>query len=223
MNRHIILFLLFASPACAAEFPARVVGIAGGDTLTVLTAGRTQLKIRLSGIDAPESGQDFGTRAKQAASSMAIGKTVTVIERDTDRYGRTLAEIILPDGRSMNREMVGQGMALVVPEIRPRRQGAGPARSRSSAAKTGPVESIRLDAAMELAQESANNRQRSRQPAESPLSSFELCYVGQGETGIPHQLRHGRRRRVGRLSQGGRLPPLTRPVIAGRSSSPLCH
>jgi micrococcal nuclease len=111
MNRHIILFLLFASPACAAEYPARVVGIAVGDTLTVLAAGRTQLKIRLSGIDAPESGQDFGTRAKQAASSMAFGKTVTLIERDTDRYGRTVAEIILPDGRSMNREMVGQGMA----------------------------------------------------------------------------------------------------------------
>jgi micrococcal nuclease len=42
---------------------------------------------------------------------MAFGRTVTVIERDTDRYGRTVAEIILPDGRSMNREMVGQGMA----------------------------------------------------------------------------------------------------------------
>jgi hypothetical protein len=59
----------------------------------------------------PETGQDFGSRAKQAASSLAFGKQVTIKARDTDRYGRTVAEVILPDGRSMNREMVRQGMA----------------------------------------------------------------------------------------------------------------
>jgi hypothetical protein len=36
---------------------------------------------------------------------------VTIRVRDTDRYGRTVAEVILPDGRSLNRELVGQGMA----------------------------------------------------------------------------------------------------------------
>jgi micrococcal nuclease len=102
---------MFVSQAYAAEYPARGVGITDGDTLTVLTVDTKQVKIRLAGIDAPESYQDFGTRAKQAASILAFGKTVSVIERDTDRYGRTVADFILPGGRSLNREMVGQGMA----------------------------------------------------------------------------------------------------------------
>src|SRR6185312_3340578 len=81
------------------------------DTITVLTPEQRQVKVRLWGIDAPESRQDYGSRAKQAASELAFGKTVTIRPRDTDRYGRTVAEVILPDGRSMNRELVRQGMA----------------------------------------------------------------------------------------------------------------
>jgi micrococcal nuclease len=111
MTRHCFILLMLVSPAYAADYPAKVVGVTDGDTLTVLTARNTQVRIRLAGIDAPEAGQDFGTRAKQAASSLAFGKAVTISERDTDRYGRTVAEVILPDGRSLNREMVGQGMA----------------------------------------------------------------------------------------------------------------
>jgi endonuclease YncB( thermonuclease family) len=98
-------------PVRAGDCSARVVGIADGDTITVLTADKTQHRIRLSGIDAPEIGQDFGTRAKQLASTQAFGKTVTVRTRDMDQYGRTVAEVILPDGRSLNREMVREGMA----------------------------------------------------------------------------------------------------------------
>ena len=106
-----ILLLVFAFPACAADYSARVIGIADGDTITVLTADKSQGRIRLWGIDAPEIGQDFGSRARQAASSLAFGKHVTIRARATDRYGRTVAEVILPDGRSMNRVMVRQGMA----------------------------------------------------------------------------------------------------------------
>ena len=77
----------------------------------MLTAEKTQVKIRLHGIDAPETGQDFGSRAKQSASALAFGKDVTVRPVDTDRFGRTVAEVILPDGKSLNRELVGQGAA----------------------------------------------------------------------------------------------------------------
>lgn len=67
--------------------------------------------MRLHGIDAPETGQDFGTRAKQAASDLAFGKQVTIREMDKDRYGRTVAEVILPDGKSLGQEMVRAGYA----------------------------------------------------------------------------------------------------------------
>jgi endonuclease YncB( thermonuclease family) len=97
-----LLVLLAASPA-RADYAARVVGISDGDTLTVLTAEEGQVTLRLYGIDAPETGQSFGSRAKQTASALAFGKVVTVRPRDTDRYGRTVAEVILPDCRSLNR------------------------------------------------------------------------------------------------------------------------
>jgi endonuclease YncB( thermonuclease family) len=39
------------------------------------------------------------------------GRTVTVRVRDTDRYGRTVGEVVLQDGRSLNRELVRAGLA----------------------------------------------------------------------------------------------------------------
>uniref|UniRef100_UPI00202E445D thermonuclease family protein n=1 Tax=Aquisphaera insulae TaxID=2712864 RepID=UPI00202E445D len=66
----VALMLPMASPA-AEDFQARVVGVADGDTFTVLTADRWQVRMRLHGVDSPESGQDFGTRAKQEASALA--------------------------------------------------------------------------------------------------------------------------------------------------------
>jgi endonuclease YncB( thermonuclease family) len=65
----------------------------------------------LWGIDAPESKQPWGTRAKQFTGDLAVGKVVTVRVRDIDRYKRTVAEIILPDGRNLNQELVRAGMA----------------------------------------------------------------------------------------------------------------
>jgi endonuclease YncB( thermonuclease family) len=77
----------------------------------VLTADKVQHRIRLHGIDAPKTDQDFDSRAKQLASSIAFSKQVIIRVYDHDRYGRTVAEIILPDRRSLNPEMVCAGMA----------------------------------------------------------------------------------------------------------------
>jgi endonuclease YncB( thermonuclease family) len=114
MSRRIAVLLclaLWPLSALAANFVAKVVGVSDGDTLTVLTAEKQGVKLRLHGIDAPEAGQGFGSRAKQAASELAFGEPVTVRPVELDRYGRTVAEVILPDGRSLNHEMVRNGMA----------------------------------------------------------------------------------------------------------------
>lgn len=92
-----------------ADFTGRVVGITDGDTVRVLRDG-VAVKIRLHGIDAPESGQPFGTKSKTFLSSAIAGKTVTVIEHDTDRYGRTIGEIIC-DEANINHGSVDAGMA----------------------------------------------------------------------------------------------------------------
>jgi micrococcal nuclease len=58
--------------------------------------GGRAVKVRLHGIDCPEKRQPFGTRAKQYTSHMAFGNEVTVQVKTTDRYGRTVGEVILP-------------------------------------------------------------------------------------------------------------------------------
>ena len=67
--------------------------------------------MRLAGIDAPEKGQAYGQRAKLFAASLAFGQTVTVRTTGHDRYARLLGEVILPDGRSLNQELVRAGFA----------------------------------------------------------------------------------------------------------------
>ena len=104
----LLLPLLFSLSALA--YQAKVVAIADGDTCTVLTADKQQVKIRLAGIDCPEKAQAFGTKAKQALSDKVFGQTVEVKEQTKDRYGRTVADIYL--GTSwINLEMVTDGWA----------------------------------------------------------------------------------------------------------------
>ncbi len=101
---------LVASQALAADFTGRVVGVSDGDTITVMHNGKGE-RIRLHGIDCPEKRQAFGNRAKQFTSKLAFGKTVTVQVVDRDRYGRTVGVVLLPDGRSLNHELVRAGLA----------------------------------------------------------------------------------------------------------------
>jgi endonuclease YncB( thermonuclease family) len=55
-----------------------MVEIADGDTLTVLDARNEQYKIRLSDIDAPESGQPYGTVSRQKLGALVSSQRVTV-------------------------------------------------------------------------------------------------------------------------------------------------
>ena len=103
------LTLCLASGA-SADFSGEVVGVIDGDTVDVMHNGRSE-RIRLHGIDAPEKSQAFGRSSKRAASDLAYGEDVTVIEHGRDRYGRTLGEVILPDDRSLNQELVRSGHA----------------------------------------------------------------------------------------------------------------
>ena len=59
---------------------------------------RTQIKVRLAEIDAPEKRQPFGSRANQAMSELVFGKTVGVVTVDRDRYGRTVGQVFTDAG-----------------------------------------------------------------------------------------------------------------------------
>ena len=79
-----------------------------GDTLEVLHNHYPEC-IRLSGIDYPEKGQAHGNNAKHAASDLAFGKNVTIQTHGHDKYGRTLADVLLLDGTNVNHTLVKEG------------------------------------------------------------------------------------------------------------------
>ena len=94
MGRVVALgLLLFAPSAFSAVLEAKVVHIADGDTLTVVTDGQNQVKVRLAGIDAPERAQPFGERSKQSLARLVAGKPVEVRWHKRDRYGRVVGQI----------------------------------------------------------------------------------------------------------------------------------
>ena len=74
-----VLYLAVPIPAFAAkphyELTGKVVKIADGDTLTFLDADKEQRKIRLAGIDAPEKGQPFRTKARESLAGKVFGQT----------------------------------------------------------------------------------------------------------------------------------------------------
>ena len=92
------------------EFTGKVVGIADGDTATVLDESNTQHKIRFLGIDAPEKAQAFGQKSKQNLSNLIFGKTVTFQVLKRDKYNREVAKILL-DGKDINLQQVKDGFA----------------------------------------------------------------------------------------------------------------
>ena len=74
----IFVLLLSLSSAWAETVAVRVVAVHDGDTITVLTADRQNFRVRLVEIDAPESGQPYGARAKQALAGLVFDKPVLI-------------------------------------------------------------------------------------------------------------------------------------------------
>ncbi len=107
-----ILVFLIAFPALAEEIAGRVIAVADGDTLTLLTDDKRQIRIRLAEIDTPEKQQPYGKRAKQSLAKLCFGKPAKVDVQDTDRYGRIVGRVFCA-GIDANAEQVRRGAAWV--------------------------------------------------------------------------------------------------------------
>ncbi len=102
--------LALAQPASAQDLrelvgqrvTAEVVGVADGDTITVRIPQRRQtVRVRVHGIDAPERGEPFSTRARNFTRVTVFSRQVVVEGRDVDQYGRLVARIrVGPDDLS---------------------------------------------------------------------------------------------------------------------------
>lgn len=96
--------------AAGSELAGRVVRVSDGDTITVLDATNAQHRIRLAGIDAPESSQAFGKVSRANLSHLVAGRTVRVVERGRDRYQRILG-VVYVDELDCNLQQLKDGMA----------------------------------------------------------------------------------------------------------------
>jgi len=93
--RIILSFLLMICSAqlFADEIIGKVVAVTDGDTIKVLDDSMTEYKIRLSGIDAPERGQPYGTASRDHLASMVAGKEVLVDWYKQDIYGCIVGKV----------------------------------------------------------------------------------------------------------------------------------
>lgn len=105
-----VLLLAVSVSATAAEVRGRVVGVADGDTITVLVDGHDSVKVRLAGIDAPEKAQPFGKVSKKHLSDRVFGRPVTVEWTKKDKYGRVIGRV-MTDGEDVCLDQVRSGLA----------------------------------------------------------------------------------------------------------------
>lgn len=109
------------APALGAEgttLTGEVVGIADGDTLTILV-DQVPHRIRLAMIDAPESGQAFGRVSRYNLSHHAFRKLAHAhCHPQEDRYGRKICEVHV-GAVNLNEQQIRDGMAWVYREYVP--------------------------------------------------------------------------------------------------------
>lgn len=107
----ILVLIVAGLQVFSAEILGRVVGVADGDTITVLDEmDNGRFRIRLYGIDCPEKKQAYGNKAKKHLSALVYGKRVSVRFSSIDRYGRILGRVYV-SGKDISLVMLSAGYA----------------------------------------------------------------------------------------------------------------
>lgn len=116
----VALFISLSARSSPFDTSGKVVYVDDGDTVVMLAEDNTQMKIRLSSIDAPESshtnkqtgriGQPYAANSGKYLTSLVKGKTVQAHCFEADKYGRSVCELFVSN-QSVNQEMVKQGWA----------------------------------------------------------------------------------------------------------------
>lgn len=118
----IAIFLILKLLILTQTLNSEVVGVMDGDTIELRmvsndarnkTRKGKNLRVRFAHVDCPERGMPFYQNAKKFTSDKCFRKTVKVIHNNEyDRYGRLIGEIILPDGKNLNQELIKSGLAI---------------------------------------------------------------------------------------------------------------
>lgn len=108
-----LVLMLFTAFFGYAFCRGKIIRVVDGDTVMVLNNEGGISRIRLYGVDAPESAQKGGADATRFAEALASFKEVEVLVQDTDQYGRSVALVRLPNGKLLNEELIRSGHAWV--------------------------------------------------------------------------------------------------------------
>ncbi len=122
-------------PVPEGRVPCEVVRVVDGDTFHCLLEGKEEVKVRLIGVDTPESSENqkavrdaqrsgrdvreivrMGKKSAEFTKSLLPKGSTVYLEFDvqkTDKYGRLLAYVWLSDGRMLNELLVREGYAQV--------------------------------------------------------------------------------------------------------------
>jgi endonuclease YncB( thermonuclease family) len=103
--------LLLALESFANNVNGKVVEVFSGDIFTIQIGDGKIFKVRLMEVDAPEPSQAFGKQARLFSKSLLMGNTVNVQFEAVDKYKRLIGQVILPDDRILNQELLRQGLA----------------------------------------------------------------------------------------------------------------
>jgi len=109
-NLVVTLLLVAAFPAHSGTLVGFVTAITDGDTIRLLDAQRTEHKVRLAGIDAPEKAQPFGNKSTSNLGRLAFNKDVVAECPKADRYGRLICKVMV-NGVDVGLQQVADGMA----------------------------------------------------------------------------------------------------------------
>lgn len=99
-----------SAPAGDRVIVGKVTRVSDGDTIHVTDGLNVKHKIRMLGIDAPESSQKFGAESTQHLASLIANQFVKVAYSERDQYGRVLGTVWLGD-TNVNLSMVESGHA----------------------------------------------------------------------------------------------------------------
>ncbi|MBP9597445.1 MAG: thermonuclease family protein [Fusobacteriaceae bacterium] len=109
MKKILLLFLILSTLVFADLTKAKTTYVTDGDTFHVLIDGKKE-KIRMFGIDAPESKQEWGLEAKESLNKLISNKEVLLDIKNKDMYGRLLAVVFIGK-QNINLEMIKTGNA----------------------------------------------------------------------------------------------------------------
>lgn len=86
-----------------------VIEVSDGDAVSILT-DKELTRVRIVGIDCPESNQPFGDEARQFTTTFCMKRNVELVGDETDQYGRRLADVLV-DGQSLRKALLSAGLA----------------------------------------------------------------------------------------------------------------